>query len=155
MERMKRPSFSPKFSQPEASGVSLPSSTVVTRWIPLMCAGAAACVSIVALHEIKNMRKEIVSLKKEQSGSLNEQINKRMETMEGQLKLLADFVQNRENINKESNIMRNVLNEEQPDIHIINGEEYEEVEVTDDEEDEVNEVSQVDQTQINGMNGMN
>ena len=135
MERIKKPSFSKTVPD------TLPTinTSTVTKWIPLLFAGAAAGVSIIALNEIKKVRKEIISIKKDQSGaSLGDEINKRMENMEGQLKLLADFVQNKETLTKKSNIIRNAVNEsELNDVHIINGEEYEEVEVTDDENEEM------------------
>ena len=145
MERMRKPpSFTKSVPVPDIDVQTTTSN--ISKWIPLIFAGAAAGVSIVALNEIKNVRKEIITLKKEQNGnSLNEELNKRMENMEAQLQLLADFVQNKEKITKESNIIRNVVNQSEiPPVHIINGEEYEEVEVTDDEADDL-EQDQVEQ----------
>jgi hypothetical protein len=109
------------------------SSSVVARWLPFICAGAAAGISIVALQEIKAMRKELVVVKTQapQPGDFN----KRMDTMERQLKMLADFVENKQKITKESDVIRNVVNETD-NVRIINDEEYEEVEVTDDESEQ-------------------
>jgi hypothetical protein len=104
--------------------------SVVSKWLPFICAGAAAGISIVALQEIKAMRKELVAVKA-QAPQPND-FDKRMDTMERQLKMLADFVENKQKITKESEVIRNVVAE--PDnVRIINDEEYEEIEVTDDE----------------------
>ena len=92
---MKRPVFSK--SIPEIDTPKQLSS--ISKWIPLICAGAAAGISIIALQEIKNVRKDIILLKKEQNGSLlNEEINKRMENMEIQLKMLGDFIKNKNKV---------------------------------------------------------
>jgi hypothetical protein len=127
MEKIKKPKM------PDIETVT--NSSVVSRWIPLICAGAAAGISIVALQEIKNVRKEIITLKKENStNSLSDELNKKIENMEAQLKTLADFIQNKDKITKESEVIRNVVKQsEEPSVRIINDEEYEEVEVTDDE----------------------
>jgi len=127
MDKIKKPKM------PDIETVT--NSSVVSRWIPLICAGAAAGISIVALQEIKNVRKEIITLKKENSTNLlSDELNKKIENMESQLKTLADFIQNKDKITKESEVIRNVVKQsEEPSVRIINDEEYEEVEVTDDE----------------------
>ena len=38
----------------------------VSKWVPLICAGGAIGISIFALKEIKNTRRELINLKKEQ-----------------------------------------------------------------------------------------
>jgi len=131
--KFRRPSPFTKTPIPEMENLSSGSSSVVARWLPFICAGAAAGISIVALQEIKAMRKELVVVKTQapQPGDFN----KRMDTMERQLKMLADFVENKQKITKESDVIRNVVNETD-NVRIINDEEYEEVEVTDDESEQ-------------------
>ena len=127
MDRIKRTPF-PK-SVPE----ELVKPSTLSKWIPLLCAGAAAGVSIIALQEIKKVRRELIVIKRENSPS--DELGKRMETMESQLQKLTDFITNKENVTKDSEIIRNVV-QESGNIKIINNEEYEEVEVTDDETEE-------------------
>ena len=132
MDKFKRPTF-PK-NVPEIE-ITRQAPFSISKWIPLMCAGAAAGISIVALQEMKNVRKELIAIKRE--NGLNEELSKRMENMEQQLKLLADFVQNKDKVAKESKIVRNAVDSDattEQNVRIINDEEYEEVEVTDDEE---------------------
>jgi len=135
MERIsKKMHFGAKVPSPVPFTETGTKSTLSTlsKWIPLLCAGAAAGVSIIALKEIKNVRKELIVLKKEQNSGVNTDIDKRMKSMEEQLKILADFIKNKETVTKESEIIRNVVKESSP-VQIINNEEYEEIEVTDDE----------------------
>ena len=127
----------------------------VSKWVPLICAGSAIGVSIFALKEIKNVRKELVTVKKDQiGGGSNEKLEKKMEYMEQQLKTISEYLkksnqQNHVNSIRKSNrqssgIIKNVVPLQQvPDeVKIINEteddntndpDEYEEVEVTDDE----------------------
>ena len=62
----------------------------------MLCAGAAAGVSIIALKEIKNVRKELITLKISKNG--NDDLDKRMLMMEEQFKILTDFIKKKENI---------------------------------------------------------
>jgi hypothetical protein len=141
-------------SMPKSNIVDSPTKTTIStlsKWIPLLCAGAAAGVSIIALKEIKNVRKELIILKKDQgSKSINDEMNKRMKTMEDQLKLLTDFI-TKDKVEKQSEVVKNVVKESNVPIKIINKEdtvpvkiinndEYEEIEVTDDEAEETEEV---------------
>ena len=64
----------------------------VSKWVPLICAGAAVGVSIMALKEIHNVRKELILAKKELKGS--DDLTKRMEMMEQQLKTISEFIKN-------------------------------------------------------------
>ena len=133
MDKFKRPTFPKNIPDIE---VTTQAGSTISRWIPLMCAGAAAGISIVALQEMKNVRRELIAIKRE--NGLNEELSKRMENMEQQLKLLADFVQNKDKVTKESKIVRNAVDSDattEQNVRIINDEEYEEVEVTDDETD--------------------
>jgi len=132
MERIKKPIF-PKGI---ASDIEQVTQSSVSKWIPLICAGAAAGVSIIALQEIKKVRKELVIIKKEQcSSGVSDEVNKRMENIENQMKILTDYLKPQEKkVVKETTkeVMKEVIKEE-PTIRIINNEEYEEIEVTDDE----------------------
>jgi hypothetical protein len=139
---MERVSKKMSFKVPEIETATVTKTTVSTlsKWIPLVCAGAAAGVSIIALKEIKNVRRELITLKKEQAKPVNDELSKRMQAMEDQLKILSEFIKNKESVSKESvNVIRNAVKPSGEDIKIINGEEYEEVEVTDDEADELEE----------------
>ena len=144
MDKLKRPTFKvPEVADPTTI---VQTSSTLGKWIPLICAGAAATVSIVALQEIRKLRKEILIIKKEPAVSeANELLSKRMESMESQLKSLTDFIKNRNQLDTEIEkvktagikpepVIKNVVSpEREPVITIINNEEYEEVEVTDDE----------------------
>ena len=58
---------SPSTTTPVGLDVKTGSTTsLLAKWIPLICAGAAVGVSIMALKEIKNVRKDLILLKKEQ-----------------------------------------------------------------------------------------
>lgn len=133
--KFRRPPPFIKTPIPDMENISSGSSSVVARWLPFICAGAAAGISIVALQEIKAMRKELVVVKTQAPQQQPGDFNKRMDTMERQLKMLADFVENKQKITKESDVIRNVVNETD-NVRIINDEEYEEVEVTDDESEQ-------------------
>ena len=138
---------------PKLPDSGLPESTgnvmnTVAKWVPLMCAGAAIGVSIIALKEIQNVRKEL-TLKKNVP---DEELAKRLEIMELQLKKLSDFIMVPQNTAKQSpkktpkvkvnvleEVIKNAMNPPQTEMKIINENEkydpteYEEVEVTDDE----------------------
>ena len=129
---------------PESNGNIM---NTVAKWVPLLCAGAAVGVSIIALKEIQNVRKEL-TLKKNVP---DEELAKRLEIMELQLKKLSDFIMVPKNVAKHVNpkkhptnnvldeVIKNVMNSPQTEMKIINENEkfdpgeYEEVEVTDDE----------------------
>ena len=138
---MDRVSKKMSFKVPEIENVTKTTVSTLSRWIPLICAGAAAGVSIIALKEIKNVRRELVTLKKEQAKPISDELAKRMQAIEDQLRILSEFIKNKETVNvskepvsKESvNIIRNAVKVPSETVKIINGEEYEEVEVTDDE----------------------
>jgi hypothetical protein len=129
MERLSRKMNFPKAPPtPEVIDKVVPN---VSRWLPLLCAGAAAGVSLIALKEIKSVRQELIVLKRENGGT--GELNKRMQSMEEQLKILSDFIKKG---NGKSEVIKKAVKEENPSVQIINNEEYEEVEVTDDESDE-------------------
>jgi hypothetical protein len=124
------------------------------KWVPLLCAGAAAGVSIIALKELKDVRKELVSLKTEKFEDSG--LHKRLETLEDQIKIISEYIKNGTPQNyppppqpefynkskvKAPTIIKNAV-PEQKKVTIINepeemeeNVEYEEVEVTDDEAD--------------------
>ena len=102
MDKLKRPVF----KVPEISETPVPSTSTLTKWIPLICAGAAAGVSIVALQEIKKLRTEVQEIKKEPNNQASEMLGKRMETMEQQLKTLTDFIKNRNEIDNVSQTIK-------------------------------------------------
>ena len=138
---MDRVSKKMPFKVPEVRTETAAKTTVSTlsKWIPLICAGAAAGVSIIALKEIKNVRRELITIKKEQAKpqAVNDELSKRMQAMEEQLKILSEFIKNKEHLSKEDTIIRNAVNPQTETVNVINGEEeYEEVEVTDDEAEE-------------------
>jgi hypothetical protein len=108
--------------------------SALAKWVPLICAGAAVGVSVIALKEIKNVRKEMLLLKKEQMSSTDSGLSKRIEMMEKQLNIMNEYLKNQSGGKCEPIIKNAVKNEE---INVINDEEeYEEVEVTDEDEPE-------------------
>lgn len=124
-----------------------PSDTVIntaSKWIPLICGAAAIGVSIFALKEIHNTRRELMNLKKEQlTGGDNEIISKKMEIMESQLSKITEYLRNQQRptnppiIPKKEPEIKPVKVEPET-VQIINEtqeDEYEEIEVTDDESD--------------------
>ena len=127
----KRTSFLPVKTIPEIEPNHL------IKWLPLLCAGAAAGISIIALKEIKNVKNEIIALKVKGPDDLG----KKMEGFETQLKTITDYLKSKNERNfipkasgetikavvKESVVK--IINEPEPE------DEYEEIEVTDDEAD--------------------
>ena len=116
------------------------------KWLPLLCAGAAAGISIIALKEIKNVKNEIIALKVK--GPDNSDLSKKMESFEVQLKTITDYLKSKSEIKNNfipkvsGDVIKNVVKENI--VKIINEvkvepepeDEYEEIEVTDDEADE-------------------
>jgi hypothetical protein len=116
---------------PKSFSAIVPDTPVgLSKWIPLLCAGAAAGVSLVALKEIKNLRTEVSSLK---NNTISDDINKRMKNMESQLRTLTEFIKTKNDVPDDHVIIKNAV-KEPTNIKIINNEEYEEIEVTDDDE---------------------
>lgn len=75
----------------------------IVKWIPLLFAGAAVGVSILALKEIKNVRKELISLKKESMSNVKEnqlgdpEFLKRIELMDEQIRKISKYLASMEN----------------------------------------------------------
>ena len=119
---------------------------MAAKWIPLICAGAAIGVSVIALKEIHNTRKELMNLKKEQlvpTGNGNEILGKKMELMESQLGKITEYLRNSQRpmgppppVRREE-IIKKAVSPQPEEVIIINEQpdqdEYEEIEVTDDE----------------------
>ena len=112
-----------------------------SRWIPLICAGAAAGVSIIALKEIKNVRKELINLKKEQTSAPGQsgpsaELTQKIELMDEQLRKITQYLANQSK--QREQVVKSVVQPKEK-VNIINepvAEEEEEVEyeeVTDDE----------------------
>lgn len=115
----------------------------LSKWVPLICAGTAIGVSMFALKEIKNTRRELILLKKEQyTAPNNDKLEKKIEQLEKQLSKITDFLKTSSRSPPppppppSKKVVKNAVPTQPVDVKIINGEEYEEVEVTDDEEEE-------------------
>ena len=132
---MSRRTLAPEIKIPPIESIDLEKKmSSFAKWIPLICAGAAVGVSVIALKEIKNVRKEMLLLKKEQMSSTDSGLSKRIEMMEKQLNIMNEYLKNQSGGKSEPIIKNAVKNEE---INVINDEEeYEEVEVTDEDEPE-------------------
>ena len=169
---MDKLSRKPTFKVPTSSvadGISTATATAVqpnimgglSKWVPLICAGSAIGISLFALKEIKNTRRELIALKKEQyTPPNNEKLEKKMEVLEKQLLKITQFISQQQQQRQpppppqsrqpqprqpppkskqkpvsQPEIIKNVIDPEPAEVRIINEEpdEYEEVEVTDDE----------------------
>ena len=98
-----------------------------SKYLPLLCAGAAVGLGIFALREIKNIKAEIKV----------PDVSKKMENMEQQLKKINEYLLKKDN----NPVIKSVLKPDPPseEVNIINDndlEEYEEVEVTDSESED-------------------
>ena len=122
-------------------------SSVVMKWLPFICAGAAVGVSILALKELTKIKSEMILLKNQQTNVVKTDptLNLKMDQLEEQLKKINEYLMN--NNPKNPKIIKNVISDLPKEVTIINesedngnngnnGDEYEEIEVTDDEEDE-------------------
>lgn len=108
-----------------------------SKWVPLICAGAAVGVSILALKEIKNVRKELFLMKKENTSVGDSENSKKIELMDDQIRKITEYL-----IKKKSKepVVKNAMKPKE--VHIVNNvpieiasdEELEEIEVTDDDE---------------------
>ena len=119
-----------------------PSSTMsaFSKWVPLICAGAAVGVSVLALKEIKNLRKELIVMKKD--SNTDTELSKQVERMDEQLRKITEYLvkqKEKKVVKKQSPVIRNASPQQKiEEVNIVNDDEDEEVEyveVTDDEED--------------------
>ena len=141
------------FSQPTTSPIASvgdseikTASSMLSKWVPLLCAGAAVGVSVMALKEIKNVRKELIMLKKEQtnvsSKSGKDDLAAKIELMDEQLRKITAYLANQNQAKTTSTIIKDAVKNKVNNIKIINEEEADddeeevEIEVTDDEEGE-------------------
>jgi hypothetical protein len=134
-------------------------ANVLAKWVPLICAGTAVGVSIIALKEIKNVRKEVLLMKKEQLVSVNNtELTEKIERMDEQLRRITEYLTNQnkmkpeiprkqKNSKKKSDqdekIINQVLPKKMDKVNIINDDPDEEdneveieIEVTDDEDED-------------------
>jgi len=159
------------FSVPEVPSVSPPQKNisetvkttagVLSKWVPLICAGTAVAVSIIAIKEIKNVRKEVMLMKKEQltavSNSPNKTLTEKIERMDEQLKKITEYLTNQSKLKTDTKPSKksekvinqavktktekvNIVNEDSPDSEESESEDSEEeveieIEVTDDEKE--------------------
>ena len=105
-------------------------SDSLLKWAPLVCAGVALGIGVLALNEIRSMKDDFVNKKTD-----NSEITKKMENMDTQMKKMNEYL-----AKKDSNpVIKAVLKTDVPaPVNVVNyesQEEYEEVEVTDDEAD--------------------
>jgi len=95
----------------------------IVKWIPLLCAGAAVGVSILAIKEIRNINKELINLKKESlnntkhsSESVDPMLLKKIELMDEQIRKISKYLGTLQNENnnkrQESPVIKRVINEE-------------------------------------------
>jgi hypothetical protein len=105
----------------------------LSKWLPVLCAGAAVGMGVIALKEIKTLRTELIT--KEQS---NQNLGKKMEHLEEQILEISEYIKLKQKVQEKKQappppIIKSVIEEEK--INVINedSDEYEEVEVTDDE----------------------
>ena len=141
-------------SVPEVSTVATPSkniaetvkttASVLSKWVPLICAGTAIAVSIIAIKEIKNVRKEVMLMKKEQltvvSNSPTKTLTEKIERMDEQLKKITEYLTNQSKLKTETKpskkqpekIINQALRKNAQKVNIIN----EEPEITAEEPDE-------------------
>jgi len=123
--------------------------SVFSKWVPLICAGAAVGVSVLALKEIKNLRKEIIVMKKDSlSGTgTDDGLSKQVERMDEQLRKITEYLVKQKKVKepkvasqqKEPRVIRNAV--PQQEVTVVNApgpeeedEEVEYIEVTDDDE---------------------
>jgi hypothetical protein len=119
-------------------------SSMLAKWVPLICAGAAVGVSVMALKEIKNVRKELIMLKKEgnSSNSGKDELSSKIELMDEQLRKITAYLANQNKTQStKSSIIKEAVKSKLDNVKIINSdaeeeEDVEEVEVTDDEAEE-------------------
>jgi len=98
----------PDISLEQAKPVSSFASSL-SKWVPLICAGAAIGVSVIALKEIKNIRKDIIEMKKNPEGGSSVDVNviNKINEMDAQLIKISEFLAN------ENRKTASVLEEEQ------------------------------------------
>lgn len=136
----RKPVIIPKVPDiPKTPEISIKSSSS-NKWIPFIFAGAAVGISILAIKQMKNLKKELLAVKKEQlMNNENVELQQKINQLETNIHKMNQQILNQK---PKSNIIRNVVPPQiPPDIKIINEPdteeniEYEEVEVTDSDQD--------------------
>lgn len=115
------------------------------KWIPLICAGTAIGVGIIALKEIKNVRKDLILMKKEQ---VNSEVTDKIERMDEQLRKITEYLTNQNKSKPTNSKNENVINQalKKNVVNIINDDvdDSEREELSDDEKEELVEVEVTD-----------
>ena len=124
-------------------------ANVLAKWVPLICAGTAVGVSIIALKEIKNVRKEVLLMKKEQLVSVNNtELTEKIERMDEQLRKITEYLTNQNKSKPTNSKNENVINQalKKNVVNIINDDvdDSEREELSDDEKEELVEVEVTD-----------
>ena len=95
----------------------------ISKWVPLICAGAAVGVSIIAIKEIKNVRKELITLKAEgfsNTESKDVGLFKKIETMDEQIRKISKYLSSMESKQKENIVIKKVINSEpEPKVVVV------------------------------------
>ena len=106
----------------EVSNAQIMSS--FAKWVPLICAGAAVGVSVLALKEIKNVRKELINFKKETVTPLggggvqqqNNELTEKIERMDEQLRKITQYLANQNNKPKD---LYEYISHKKPDLEEV------------------------------------
>jgi hypothetical protein len=139
---------------PKIPGIetTTPFISKVTKFLPIICAGAAVGVSILTLKEMKKLQSELIAVKTQNHTKEDhvekEQLSKKLAQFEEQLKRINGYLAN--NNPKDRKIIKNamkvpanvnIINQPEPANAEFDKNEYEEIEVTDSEGEESQEES--------------
>jgi len=132
----------------------------IVKWMPLFVAGSAIGVSIIALKEIKNTRRDLIKLTTEQQNKPieppDDTLFKKIEQMDGQIRKISMFLseleqkKQRENVQvREPIIIKKIINDyeekvKEENVKEENVKQYQKekiIEITDDDEYEYEEVT--------------
>ena len=106
-------------------------SETLLKWAPLVCAGVALGIGVLALTEIRSMKEELMGVRKEKTDLTD--ITKKFDDLDVQMKRMNEYLTKKD----KNPVVKSVVKPEIPkEPNVINEQyEYEEVEVTDDEEE--------------------
>jgi hypothetical protein len=115
----------------------------LSKWVPLLCAGTAFGIGIIALKEIKNVRKELIMAKKEQLTKVpDKDLVQRIENMDQQLRKITEYLSNQSKPKTSPKIIPQAVKKDLNKVNIVNEDEDDEeeeveieIEVTDDEKE--------------------
>jgi len=102
----------------------------LSKWIPLLCAGAAIGVSVIALKEIKNVRKDLIALNSQKldtppGAAVDNSVIEKIKQMDTQLIKISDYLarqqkQNKPEVKKEVppvlTKLTKIINEDVPEV---------------------------------------